>query len=72
MGFLFGVAAASLLVAVAFIVYDRVMSTQPVAVVDNSRSPRCSRGGCAARWTSRSRRMRPAGWSAAMSSLSRS
>lgn len=27
-----------LLVAVAFIVYDRVMATQPVAVVDNSRS----------------------------------
>ncbi|MDT1063860.1 CvpA family protein [Paracoccus sp. CPCC 101403] len=38
MGFLFGVARGVLLVAVAFIVYDRVMSTQPVAVVDNSRS----------------------------------
>jgi len=38
MGFLFGVARGILLVAVAFIVYDRVMSTQPVAVVDNSRS----------------------------------
>ena len=38
MGFLFGVARGILLVAVAFIVYDRVMSTQPVAMVDNSRS----------------------------------
>ncbi|MFT4015302.1 MAG: CvpA family protein [Paracoccus sp. (in: a-proteobacteria)] len=38
MGFLFGVARGILLVAVAFIVYDRVMSSQPVAVVDNSRS----------------------------------
>lgn len=37
-GFLFGVARGILLVAVAFIVYDRVMATQPVAVVDNSRS----------------------------------
>ena len=38
MGFLFGVARGILLVAVAFIVYDRVMATQPVAMVDNSRS----------------------------------
>lgn len=38
MGFLFGVARGILLVAVAFIVYDRVMSTQPVEMVDNSRS----------------------------------
>lgn len=38
MGFLFGVARGVLLVAVAFIVYDRVMVSQPVAVVDNSRS----------------------------------
>ncbi|WP_134679380.1 CvpA family protein [Paracoccus ravus] len=38
MGFLFGVARGILLVAVAFIVYDRVISSQPVAVVDNSRS----------------------------------
>ena len=37
-GFLFGVARGILLVAVAFIVYDRVMATQPVAMVDNSRS----------------------------------
>ncbi len=38
MGFLFGVARGVLLVAVAFIVYDRVMASEPVAVVDNSRS----------------------------------
>ncbi|AWX94162.1 CvpA family protein [Paracoccus mutanolyticus] len=37
-GFLFGVARGILLVAVAFIVYDRVMATQPVAMVENSRS----------------------------------
>jgi len=37
-GFLFGVARGILLVAIAFIVYDRVMTSQPVAVVDNSRS----------------------------------
>ncbi|WBU64400.1 CvpA family protein [Paracoccus aerodenitrificans] len=38
MGFLFGVARGILLVAIAFIVYDRVMTTTPVPVVDNSRS----------------------------------
>ena len=38
MGFLFGVARGILLVAVAFIVYDRVMATQPVEMADNSRS----------------------------------
>ncbi len=38
MGFLFGVARGVLLVAVAFIVYERVMTTQPVAMVDASRS----------------------------------
>lgn len=38
MGFLFGVARGILLVAIAFIVYDRVMATQPVAMVENSRS----------------------------------
>ena len=38
MGFLFGVARGILLVAIAFIVYDRVMAATPVAVVDNSRS----------------------------------
>lgn len=38
MGFLFGVARGVLLVAVAFIVYDRVMTTQPVEMVDKSRS----------------------------------
>lgn len=38
MGFLFGVARGVLLVAIAFIVYDRVMVSQPLAIVDNSRS----------------------------------
>ncbi len=38
MGFLFGVARGILLVAIAFIVYDRVMSTQQIAMVENSRS----------------------------------
>ncbi|MFV0293999.1 MAG: CvpA family protein [Paracoccus sp. (in: a-proteobacteria)] len=38
MGFLFGVARGILLVAIAFIVYDRVMSTTPVPMVDDSRS----------------------------------
>ena len=38
MGFLFGVARGILLVAIAFIVYDRVMTTQRVAQVDDSRS----------------------------------
>lgn len=38
MGFLFGVARGILLVAIAFIVYDRVMASQPVAMVENSRS----------------------------------
>lgn len=38
MGFLFGVARGILLVAIAFIVYERVMASQAMAVVDNSRS----------------------------------
>ena len=38
MGFLFGVARGILLVAVAFIVYDRVMTSQSVPMVENSRS----------------------------------
>lgn len=38
MGFLFGVARGILLVAVAFIVYDRVMANEPVPTVENSRS----------------------------------
>jgi membrane protein required for colicin V production len=37
-GFLFGVARGVLLVAIAFIVYDRVMTSQDVAMVENSRS----------------------------------
>ncbi|MRX51722.1 CvpA family protein [Paracoccus sp. S-4012] len=38
MGFLFGVARGILLVAVAFIVYDRVAANAGIAVVENSRS----------------------------------
>lgn len=38
MGFLFGVARGILLIVIAFIVYDRVMTTQRVAMVDQSRS----------------------------------
>lgn len=38
MGFLFGAARGVLLIAIAFIVYDRVMVSQPIAYVDNSRS----------------------------------
>ena len=38
MGFLFGVARGILLVAVAFIVYDRVMASEKVAMVEQSRS----------------------------------
>ncbi|MCF3972304.1 CvpA family protein [Paracoccus salsus] len=38
MGFLFGVVRGILLVAIAFIVYDRVMTSQQVPMVENSRS----------------------------------
>lgn len=38
MGFIFGVARGILLVAVAFIVYDRVMGAETVPMVENSRS----------------------------------
>ncbi|PQO24915.1 colicin V production CvpA [Rhodobacteraceae bacterium WD3A24] len=38
LGFLFGVARAVLLVAVAFLVYDRAMPGAEMAMVDNSRS----------------------------------
>lgn len=38
MGFLFGVARGILLVVIAFIVYDRVMTTERVPQVENSRS----------------------------------
>ena len=38
MGFLFGAARGVLLVAVAFIVYERVMTAQAMPMVDNSRS----------------------------------
>ena len=38
LGFLFGVVRGVLLVAVAFIVYDRAVATDTIAMVDNSRS----------------------------------
>ncbi|TRW96822.1 CvpA family protein [Paracoccus sp. M683] len=38
MGFLFGVARGVLLVAVAFIIYDRVITNEGVEMVENSRS----------------------------------
>ncbi|SET56204.1 CvpA family protein [Paracoccus homiensis] len=38
MGFLFGVARGILLVAIAFIVYDRVMTSQQITMVEQSRS----------------------------------
>jgi membrane protein required for colicin V production len=38
LGFLFGVARGILLVAVAFVVYDRVLSGESVAMVDDSRT----------------------------------
>ena len=38
MGFLFGVARGILLVAVAFIVYDRAVAAEAIPMVDNSRS----------------------------------
>jgi membrane protein required for colicin V production len=40
LGFLFGVVRGILLVAVAFIVYDRAIASESVAIVDNSRSAR--------------------------------
>ncbi|MFE3837497.1 CvpA family protein [Pseudogemmobacter sonorensis] len=39
-GFLFGVARGVLLIAVAFIVYDRALANQSVAAIDNSRTAR--------------------------------
>ncbi|MFC3087118.1 CvpA family protein [Tabrizicola soli] len=38
LGFLFGVARGVLLIAIAFIVYDRVLSDQAIPMVDNSRT----------------------------------
>ncbi len=39
-GFLFGVVRGVLLVAIAFIVYDRAMGSQPIPMVEESRSQR--------------------------------
>jgi len=38
LGFLFGAARGVLLVAIAFIVYDRVLSTNPIPMIDESRT----------------------------------
>ena len=38
LGFLFGVARGALLIVVAFIAYDRVVGSEPVAIVADSRS----------------------------------
>ena len=38
LGFLFGAARGALLIAIAFIVYDRVLSDQPIPMVDESRT----------------------------------
>ncbi|SFP20225.1 CvpA family protein [Tranquillimonas alkanivorans] len=38
LGFLFGVARGVLLVLIAFLIYDRVVTTEAIAMVDNSRS----------------------------------
>ncbi len=40
LGFLFGVVRGVLLVAIAFIVYDRAMGSQPIPMVEQSRSQR--------------------------------
>ncbi len=38
LGFLFGAARGVLLIAIAFIVYDRVLSDQPIPMIDESRT----------------------------------
>lgn len=38
LGFLFGVARGAVLVAIAFIVYERVIVSEPIPMVDNSRT----------------------------------
>ncbi|MBP9184945.1 MAG: CvpA family protein [Fuscovulum sp.] len=38
LGFLFGVARGVLLIAIAFIVYDRALSSQSIPMIDNSRT----------------------------------
>jgi membrane protein required for colicin V production len=40
LGFLFGVMRGVLLVAIAFIVYDRAMGSQPIPMIEESRSQR--------------------------------
>ena len=38
LGFLFGVARGILLVVIALVIYDRVVTSDPIAIVDNSRT----------------------------------
>ncbi len=38
LGFLFGAARGVLLIAIAFIVYDRALSSQSIPMIDNSRT----------------------------------
>ena len=38
LGFLFGAARGALLIAIAFIVYDRVLADQPIPLIDDSRT----------------------------------
>ena len=38
LGFLFGAARGALLIAIAFIVYDRVLADQPISMIDDSRT----------------------------------
>lgn len=38
LGFLFGAARGALLIAIAFIVYDRVLADQPIPMIDDSRT----------------------------------
>ncbi len=40
LGFLFGVARGILLIAIAFFVYDTIMSSQNISIIDESRSAR--------------------------------
>ena len=40
LGFIFGVARGLLLVAIALVVYDRIISTEPVPMIDNSQTAR--------------------------------
>jgi membrane protein required for colicin V production len=68
LGFLFGAARGVLLIAIAFIVYDRVLSDQRIEMVDNSAAPRWSSRTSSGRSTTTSPPMRRAGSSNAITS----